>query len=76
MDRIEVSYERACMATAREENYTKMLDSLLDYNDRHGTPLSSKNLQEAVRRFMAETEDEEKDAKRNINNITMYILFQ
>ena len=64
------------MTTAREEYYTKMLDSLLDHIDCHGTPLSSKKLQEAVRRFMAETEDKEKYAKRNVNNVTMDTLFQ
>ena len=59
------------MATAREEYYTKMLDSLLNYNDCHGTPFSSENLREAVIRVMAETEEEEKYAKRNVNNVTM-----
>ena len=57
LDRLDVSYERACMATAREEYYTMMMDSLLDHNDRHGTPLSSKTLREAVSRVMAETEE-------------------
>ena len=52
-----MSYERACIANVREEYYTKMLDSLLDHNDCHGTPLSSKNLQEAVSRVMSETEE-------------------
>ena len=64
-----MSYERACMSTAREEYYTKMLDSLHDDNDRHGTPLFSKNLQEAVIRVI---EEEEKDTERNV---TMDDLF-
>ena len=64
------------MANVREEYFTKMLDSLLDHNDRHGTPLSSKKLQEAVSRVMAETEEEEKYAKRNVNNVTMDTLYQ
>ena len=76
MERLDVSYERACMATAREEYYKKMLDSLLDDNDRHGTPSSSKKLQEVVIRVMAETEEEKKDAERNVNNVTMDTLFQ
>ena len=45
------------MATAREEYYMMMLYSLLDHNDRHSTPLPSKNIQEAVSRVMAETEE-------------------
>ena len=64
------------MAIAREEYYTKMLDSLFDHNDRRGTPLSSKKLQEAVSRVMAGTEEEEKYAKINVNNVTMDILLQ
>ena len=59
------------MATAREDYYTKMLDFLLDHNDRHVTPLSSKNILETFIRVIAETEEEEKDAKCNVNNITM-----
>ena len=58
LDRLGMSYERECMATSREEYYTKMLDYLLDHNDRHGKPLSSKQLQEAVSRVMVETEEE------------------
>ena len=54
----------------------KMLDSLLDHNDRHGTQFSSKKLQEAVSRVMAETEEEEKDAKCNVNRGTMDNLFR
>ena len=53
-----------------------MLDFPLDHNDRHRTPLSSKKLQEAVSRVMAETKQEEKDVKRNVNNVTMDDLFQ
>ena len=52
-----------------------MLDSLLGYNDRPGTLLSSKNLQESVSRVMAETEEEEKYFERDVNNITMDTLF-
>ena len=75
LERLDVSYERACMATAREEYYKKMLYFLLDHNDRHVTPLSSKNLQKAVSRVMAETEDEEEYAKHNVNKVTMDNFF-
>ena len=44
-----------------------MLNSLLKHNRRHGTPLSSKKLQEAVSIVM---EEEEKYAKYNVNNVT------
>ena len=71
-----MSYEKVLMATTGEEYYTNVLDSLLYHNDRHGTPLSSKKLQELVSRVMAETEENEKYAKQNINNVTMDTLFQ
>ena len=73
LDRLEVSYERACMATPKEEYFTEMLDHLIRHNQCHGTPMSNKKLQEAVIRVM---EDEEKYAKHNINKIIMDTLFQ
>ena len=49
-----------------------MLDSLHEHNYRHGTPLSSKNLWDAVIRVI---EDEEKYAERHVNNVTMDTSF-
>ena len=76
LDRLDMSYERACMVTERKVYFTNMLESILDYNTRHDTPLSSKNIPEEVIRFMSGTEEEEKDAKHNVNNVTMDNLFQ
>ena len=53
-ERLDVPYKIACMATAREEYFTNMLDSLLDNNERYGNPLPSKKLQEEVSRVMEE----------------------
>ena len=52
LDRLDVSYERACMATPKEEYFTEMLDSLIDDNRRHGTLLSSKKIKETVTRVV------------------------
>ena len=60
LDRLDVSYERACMATPKEEYFTDILDSLIKHNICHGMPFSNKNLQEAVCRV---TEEEEKDVE-------------
>ena len=73
MDRLDVSYERACMATPKEEYFTEMLDHLIEHNIFHGTPMSNEKLREAVIRVVA---DEEKNAKRNVNNVTTDTLFQ
>ena len=50
-----------------------MLDSLIEHNCCHGTPMSNKNLRETVIRVM---EDEEKYAERNVNNVTTDTFFQ
>ena len=52
-----VSYERAYMATERDEYFTDMLDHLNKYNNLHGQILSSKNLKEAVLQVMEEEEE-------------------
>ena len=59
------------MATPRDEYYTNMLETLIDHYYRHNAPFSSEKLQRAASRVMAETEEEECDAKRNANNVTM-----
>ena len=60
------------MATPKEEYFTELLEYLIEHNHRHGTPISNEKLQESVIRVM---DDEEKDAKRNVNNVTTDTLF-
>ena len=50
-----------------------VLDTLNEYQDRHGQRLSSKKLREAVRCVMNEQVEE---MERNINNITFDTPFQ
>ena len=76
MDRLDVSYERVYMATEVEVYFTIILDSLLYNNEHHGKPVSSKKLQEAFSRVVAGAEGGGKYAKRNVNDVTMYTLFQ
>ena len=63
------------MCTERYLCFTKMFDSLFDDNEHHVTPLSSKNPHEAVNRVIVGTEEGGKDAKHNVNNVTMDTLF-
>ena len=72
MNRFDVKYEQACMATTKQKYYTKILETLVDYNDRNNAPLSNENLRKAVSKVMEETEEEERHAKCNDNNVTMY----
>ena len=59
------------MATPKEEEYTKMLETLVNYNDSNNGPFSNKKIQQAVSRVMSETEEEELDAEGNTNHIAM-----
>ena len=55
LNRLEVTYERACMATPKEKYHMNMLETLVDYNDRNNVPFSNENLRQAVSKVMAET---------------------
>ena len=50
-----------------------MLYHIIEHNECHGTPMSNKKLWETVIIVM---EDEEKYAKRNINNVITDTFFQ
>ena len=72
LDRIDVTYERACMVTQKEEYYTYLLENMIKHNDCSNTPLSKEKLQQAINTIVAETEDEESRA----NNMTTDNLIQ
>ena len=59
------------MATPKDKYYTKLLETVVDYNDHHNAPLSNEKLQQAISKFVSETEEEEQDVKHNANNVTM-----
>ena len=48
-----------------------MLETPVNYNYFNNVPLSNKKIQQAVSRVMAETEEEERDAGRNTNHVTI-----
>ena len=58
LDRIDVMYERACMAISKDKYYTTLLETLVDDNNRNGALLSNEKLQQAFGRVMEETEAE------------------
>ena len=45
------------MVNVDNDDFSDVLDTLNEYQDRHGQRLSSKNLREAVRRVMIEVEE-------------------
>ena len=70
----DVSCERACMDTGYNEYFTDVLDTLNEYQDRHGQIFSIKNLKEAVLCVMDEEEKEIdrkiSDSKEQVDNIS------
>ena len=59
------------MANTKEKYYAKMLETLVDYNDHNNAPFFNEKIRQESSTIIAETEDEERDAKRNKNNVTM-----
>ena len=53
-----------------------LLENMIEHNDRSKTPLSKENLRQAINTIVAETEDEERDTKRNANNVTTDTFIQ
>ena len=72
MNRLDVTYEQAFMATPKNKYVEKMVETLVYHNDCHNEPLSNQNLQQTVSKVTEETEEEE----RNANNVTMYTFYQ
>ena len=59
------------MATPRDKYYTKMYESLIDYNDRNDAPLSNKNIREAMHKFIAEEESDVYNITPGAHNVTV-----
>ena len=59
------------MATPRDKYYEKMLETLVDYNDRKNAPFSNEKLRQAISTVMEETEEMERNTILDANNVTM-----
>ena len=44
LNRIDVTYKRACMTTSRDIFYTEIFKTLTDYNGRNNTPLLNEKI--------------------------------
>ena len=67
LERIDVIYQQAFMATPQEKYYNALLNNLVEDNNCKGAPLSNKKFRQEVGKVMEETEVE---FERNINEIT------
>ena len=73
LDRLDVTYEQACMPTSKDKYYTKFWKTLVYDNNCNGAPLSNEKILQPIIIVMEETEAE---LERNINRITVNTSFQ
>ena len=71
-----MTYERECTETTKDKYFEKMLETLVNHNDRHNAPFSNEKLWQAFSTVMEETEEEEHNDKNNANNMAMDNLCQ
>ena len=53
MNRLDVTYEQACMAITKDKYFEKMLETLINHNDRQNAPFSNENIRQEVSEVMA-----------------------
>ena len=75
-NKIDMTYDRACMYTPKDIYFDNILETLVNHNNRHNAPFSNENLRQAISIVVSETEDEERNAKCNANNMNMDNLCQ
>ena len=56
LDRLDVMYQWAFMATPKDKYYNALLDTLLKDNNIRGEPLSNEKIQQAVSEVFEETD--------------------
>ena len=71
-----MTYKQACMATPRDKYYSKMLETLVDYNYHNNAPLSNKKILQAISKVIAEEEADELNITLDAHNITMDTFWQ
>ena len=73
MDRLDVTYQQAFMATPKDKYYNALIDALVKDNNLRGEPLSNQKIQEAFSDIIEETEPE---FERSYNRITCNNSYQ
>ena len=59
------------MATQRDKYYTKMYETLVDYNDRNDAPLFNEKIQQAILKVISEEESDARNINSDVHNLTM-----
>ena len=63
------------MSNPRDKYYTKIYETLVDYNDRNNAPFSNEKIQQATGKVIAEEEADERNINVDTYNVTMDTLF-
>ena len=59
------------MATSRDKYYTKMFETLIDYNDRNDASLSNENIRGAIHKVIDEEELYSHNITLDAHNVTV-----
>ena len=70
LNRIDKKCEQACMATPRDKYYTKLYETLVDYNYCNDSPLSNEKIVQAILKFVAEEEADACNINLYCHNVT------
>ena len=73
LEKLDVKYQQAFMATPKDKYYNALLDTLVKDNNLRGEPFSNDKIRQAVGKLIEETEAE---FERNYNEITCDTSFQ
>ena len=71
LNRLEVTYEQACMSTLRYKYHQKILETLVDEDDCNNAPLSNEKFRKERSTVISEMEAEESKIILDTNNVTM-----
>ena len=55
LDRLDLPYKQAFMATSKDKYYEKMLETLVDDNNHNGALFFNKNIRQEVSKVMEKT---------------------
>ena len=71
LNNIDAKYKRACMATPRDQYYTIIYETLVDYNNRDVAPLSNEKLLQKIHKVITEEKADAYNITLDVHNVTM-----
>ena len=71
LNRLNATYKQSCMATPTDKFYTKIYETLVDYNDRNNAPFSNENILQAICKVRADEEADSRNITLDAHNVTV-----